>query len=206
VALDGSDGEIARYNRRFMSDEEDAIAFMHGVYLDKVFHAIEKPFWGMSIALGVYRATSEWYVFLAGFSLCVFHGFCRQEVAAQSLTVAKLRGVIQRVRNAGGFTEMGLEAAASRLSPLHTRVVEKVAFWMRNGKRFNLLILLAGLLDCGLELAGTRAVGVQSVLVACGVLAPLLMVHTMYRTVASRALVAAACKAVDDAKWRQGNS
>jgi len=63
IALDGCDGEIARYHKRFLSKEKDFELFSKGIYVDECCHAILNPAMFMGFACGIFLQTG-WIGFI----------------------------------------------------------------------------------------------------------------------------------------------
>jgi hypothetical protein len=185
IILDGSDGEVARFHKQFVSEHEDLTSFVHGVYLDKIFHIIEKPLWGLSLGYGAYRMTGEPWLIAAGVSLAVFNGFCRHNATLQKEIPKQFA---ERVRRVFGPAENDVEAPVAS-DPLLVRVVDKFYLFMRNGKRFNLLIFGAALIDLCVLQTGGRPWGVAGIVGIAGVAAPVMMTFVIYRTVSTGALI-----------------
>ena len=57
IALDGCDGEIARYNKRLFTQEQDFEFFARGIYIDECCHTIINPARLIGLASGVYVLT-----------------------------------------------------------------------------------------------------------------------------------------------------
>ena len=185
--LDGCDGEVARYRKQFVSEEEDLTTFIHGVYLDKVFHIIEKPFWGLSLAFGLFQMTGDVRIFAAGISYSVFLAFCRHNATLQKDIPHQFAKRIQSLYEVQGLEPPNSDEQ-SRES-LFVRVADKIEFWMRNGKKFNLLVILAAIVDTVSLAAGGPTVAVLTLVVAVGLLAPFVMWHVVARTVSTRSLI-----------------
>lgn len=185
--LDGSDGEVARYRKQFVSQEEDLESFIHGVYLDKVFHIIEKPLWGLSLAFGLYRMTGEPWIFAAGVSLAVFHGFCRHNATLQQDIPRQFAEKAAAVFNSSQSTQA--PAGAAKKDPIPVRAMDKLLLYMRNGKWFNLLVLLGASFDLVMGSLGYAQVGLFWLVVVAGCLSPVQMTRVIRRTISSKTLV-----------------
>lgn len=183
--LDGCDGEVARFHKQFVSEREDLETFIHGVYLDKAFHIIEKPLWGLSLAFGLYRMTGEPWIFAAGVSLAVFHGFCRHNGTLQKDIP---RQFADRARAVFGNGEDG-GAERPDHDSLPVRAMDKLFFLMRNGKYFNLFVLMGATLDSVLLWNGRDGYGVFGLVATAGMLSPVLMAYVISRVVASKSLL-----------------
>lgn len=194
--LDGVDGEVARFHKQFISPREDLESFIHGVYLDKVFHIIEKPLWGLSLGFGIYRQTGDWWIFAAGVSLAVFHGFCRHNGVVCSELPYKFQ---KAVRNLVEAENSGFHAESSESKDtIVARVLDKITLWIKNGKRLNTVLLLCAFSDLLFQpTLGPRG-AVYSLLCCVGVLCPLLATHMIIRTVQSNQLIISAAKLASD--------
>ena len=143
LVLDIADGELARYQKRFMDEQTDIRTHMQGIYLDRMQHAIDSPLWGLALGVGAWRMTGDVRLIGCGVALAFFRswvrfdGLLRKHIAETfALRIAALE-------------ESGCELApAGRGNPSWLgRVADTLALWVRNGKRLNLLVLAAGLAD-----------------------------------------------------------
>ena len=193
--LDGSDGEVARFRKQFVSAEDDLTSFIHGIYLDKVFHIIEKPLWGLSLAMGLYRMHGEPWIFAAGVSLAVFLGFCRHNATLQGDIPRQFAERVRKLRDAGAFSQF-VDNEDQKDSIL-VRVADKAHLWMRNGKRFNMLVLLCGVFDTCALLSGKTGYAVLLLISATGVAVPFMLAYVIIKTVTTQTLIHRAIKISD---------
>jgi hypothetical protein len=146
IVLDLCDGEIGRYRARSMSREEDFSTFVNGMYLDRMSHMALTPIWPLAIAWGLYTMSGEAAVFLAGLALASYHTACR----ARPQVCSYLREFFHE-----RIADLDDEYVATRQlasepgnSQWLGRLGAKVELWVRNGKRFNCMLLIGGLADC----------------------------------------------------------
>jgi hypothetical protein len=185
--LDGSDGEVARYHKQFVSEEQDLTTFIEGVYLDKCFHIIEKPLWGLALAMGLFHSTGQPWVFAAGISLAVFHGFCRHNATLQADIPRQFAERVRDLRRNRGFEN--LNHSTTTKDSLFIRIIDKAHLWMRNGKCFNLLVLIAAMLDLSLGWFGMPARCVLMLVTASACAAPFLITYVIVQTMRRHTLV-----------------
>ena len=72
--------------------------------------------------------------------------------------------------------------------------MDKADLWLRNGKLFNLLVLLCGLSDTAMTTAGNDGWAVFALVVLAGIAAPLLIIFQITRTIRTRQLIRTAVK------------
>ncbi len=156
IVLDLCDGEVGRYRARSMSREEDFRTFVRGMYLDRSSHMALTPVWPLAVAWGLYVMTDQSVVFLAGLALGAYHTVCRARPQIHAYMreffrprIAQLDDQYVAARQFVG--EQSRERWFSRLAA-------KVELWVRNGKRFNCMILIGGLADwLGPDVLGNNA-------------------------------------------------
>lgn len=185
--LDGSDGEVARYRKQFVTEREDLESFIHGIYLDKVFHIIEKPLWGLALAFGLYRMTGEPWIFAAGVSLGIFQAFCRHNATLQKDIPREFAAKASKTLGAAEATNPAVTGI--RNDPVLVRVMDKLFLFMRNGKLFNLLVLLSAVFDLAAGQVGYGTWAVLGFVVASAAFAPVMIVYVISRTVWTRSLI-----------------
>ena len=145
IVIDLCDGEIGRVRAQHMSEEEDLRSFIKGMFLDRMCHTICTPVWPMTVAWGLYTLHQHSAVLLAGIALASYHTACRGLAHLDAYLVVYFR---ERVRSSGGGNLLGDEATnRNGSSGLWARVGRKIEFWIRNGKRFNFMILVASTAD-----------------------------------------------------------
>lgn len=194
--LDGADGEVARFQKQFISPREDLESFIHGVYLDKVFHIIEKPLWGLSLGFGLYRQTGDWWIFAAGLCLSIFHGFCRHNGVVRSELPYKFQKAVKNLLQSGE-SEFGVEQGETKDS-IPVRVLDKLVLWIRNGKRLNAMFLISATFDLfTLTMIGPRG-ATYGLMCIVGVLCPILATHMIVRTLRTNQLLVAAAKVASE--------
>jgi energy-converting hydrogenase Eha subunit C len=187
--LDGCDGEVARFQKQFVSEEQDLTTFINGIYLDKVFHIIEKPLWGLSLAFGLYISSGEPWIFAAGLSVALFHVFCRHNSAVQNDIPRRFATKVQAAAGHGQFADLALNSTVAEQDSLPVRIFDKVNFWMRNGKRLNLLVIACSVVDLALSAAAYQAVCLMLLTVSAAILAPFQIGFMIVRTLRRRVLV-----------------
>ena len=146
IALDIADGELGRYQKRFMTEAEDVASYMKGIYLDRVQHAIESPLWGVALGIGGYRLTGEMWCIVAGIVIALARSFWRFE----RLVTTNLAATFAQRIEAVGRAQQAMEKPAGserRRRRWGGRIGSSLTLWVRNGKRFNFLILSAGVFD-----------------------------------------------------------
>jgi energy-converting hydrogenase Eha subunit C len=190
--LDGCDGEVARFHKQFVSEEEDLTTFINGIYLDKVFHIIEKPLWGISLAFGLYVCFGEPWIFAGGLSVALFHVFCRHNSAMLADIPRRFAARVKAVAVHGQFADLDVDSAETAQDSVPIRIMDKVNFWMRNGKRLNSLIIGCSVVDLGLSTAGYETVCLLVLFITVSVFAPLQVAFMIVRTLQNRVLVRSA--------------
>lgn len=166
IALDLVDGELGRYQKQFMTPEQDLRTHMQGVYLDRIQHLVESPLWGLALGVGAFRQTEIAWLLLAGVALSIHRGFSRFDKLLKRQLFEMFRERIE-----GTPDDRGTASRQVRRT-LAQRGWSSLVFWIRNGKRFNFLILAAGITDLLLAGVTTAAVPCFAVLVgSAGVIA-----------------------------------
>lgn len=185
--LDGADGEVARFHKQFITPQEDMESFINGVYLDKVFHIIEKPFWGLSLGLGMYFISGDVIVLIAGLLLGLFHTFTRHNGVVQSELAYKFQEPIQRLQAQDEFELPPVDPAQK--DSILVRILDKLTFYIRNGKIFNMAVLFTALVDLMFptQFAGRGAT--YLLVCAAGSISPFLCFYVMIRTVCTKQIV-----------------
>ena len=90
IALDGCDGEIARYNKRFVSREKDFELFVRGVYLDEICHLICSPARIFGVAFGIYTQTHRIEFIVCGILMAYLVHFRMSSAFSMAFVVNKL--------------------------------------------------------------------------------------------------------------------
>ena len=149
IVVDLCDGEIGRARGRQMSDEEDLRSFIKGMFLDRMCHTICTPLWPMAVAWGLYNLHEQAYqqavVLVAGLSLTAYHTACRGLPHLEAYLAIYFRDRVLR-----SFGHQSVDAGFSRTdqsSRVFARLGRKIELWVRNGKRFNFMILSASIAD-----------------------------------------------------------
>lgn len=141
--LDITDGEVGRYQGRFMDPATDLRSHMQGVYLDRMQHIIESPLWGLALGFGAFRLTGHAWLLICGTCLAAHQTFSRIDSILRRFVIATFA---PRVREQQHVC-VGHGGQRDRRPRWTTRVLETLTLWIRNGKRFNLLVLLCGTAD-----------------------------------------------------------
>lgn len=174
IMLDLTDGELGRYQKRFMSPEQDLATHMQGIYLDRVCHIVENPLWGLALGCGAYQLTGNLWMVLCGVSVAVFRTFARFDGLLQEHIVLQFRERIAAAAHDGIVNQSA--DAARRHGHILRGVYAKLVFWLKNGKRFNHLIFVFGTIDWICSAAFGAALAVQAFLLFAGVVCLLAMV------------------------------
>ena len=175
IILDITDGEIGRYQKRFMDERQDVVSHMKGIYLDRIQHAIESPLWGVALGVGAYRLTGNKWMLLCGLLIAIFRLFWRFEnilrqhindMFKERLNVETLKEPQQQL--------VGTAQEAVRKT-FGIRFWESVTLWFRNGKRFNLLVFSCAGVDLILDSVFEFSGFLPTLVIAAGIIAPLSM-------------------------------
>jgi len=145
IVVDLCDGEIGRARGRQMSDEDDLRSFIKGMFLDRMCHTICTPLWPMAVAWGLYVLHQEAFVLLAGLSLAAYHTACRGLPHLEAYLAVYFRDRVLR-SSCDSPVDAG-SLAAEQSSSVLDRLGCKIELWVRNGKRFNFMILSASFAD-----------------------------------------------------------
>lgn len=203
IALDIVDGEVGRCEKARMTESEDAVAHMKGIFLDRVQHAIESPLWGVALGIGSYRYTENPWMLVCGGLVAAFRSFARFEPL-----------IIEHLRNefAHRLTDVHKWSGESRtkerregiLVGFLQRVYETMRFWCQNGKRFNLLVIVCGMAAWILpnQPMGVRIV--QYLMYFAGTLGIISVFHSIVATQFGFSLVAELSRFERDVAGRQG--
>ena len=138
TALDICDGEVGRRARGYLSPDRDAMCHLRGLYLDRVFHLIEKPISGLAVGTGAFLLTGELWMLPCGLAMSVFQGVARVDDMLR-------QHVMQIFRSTGKVLPKSQEPSPNVKSAW--RLVEHFEFFFRNGKRFKLMLLVASITD-----------------------------------------------------------
>ena len=195
--LDGTDGEMGRYNKTFMTDEEDVRTHINGLYLDRVAHAINSSLWGLALACGLYRSTGAIVVVPAGIGMVVFHVVNRVDSAVTALLVKQFEGRVERVLKNGGFT--GIDDRSAKSETLVVRLVEKIALWAVHGRRVNLWVLACSMVDIAFWLVAgdSTCPTLATVFVCLGTACPVLTMFKMWQSVRADVILRKVIRASD---------
>lgn len=180
LLLDWCDGEIGRFEKQFMTPEENQRTFINGLYLDRVAHGLTSPLWGIALGVGLYRCTGDQFTLIAAVTMAMFWG-TRQTVG---LTRSYLdERFLESVREAvahGEFEEFRKEVAPR--DGIIVRLLDYLEWRLGNVKTVNLLILVCGLLDLGLLIFGgiSTCPALHFTFLALGCLAPVLSFHLLF--------------------------
>ena len=90
IVLDGCDGEIARYNRRLITPEEDFQFFVRGIYYDECCHLICNPARLMGLAYGMFLQTQRIEFILSGIAIAYLILFRMGASFGAAYTINKL--------------------------------------------------------------------------------------------------------------------
>lgn len=172
IILDLSDGQIGRYRKRFMSDVEDITTHMQGIYLDRVQHAIESPLWGIALGWGAYRLTGNAWMVLCGASIAAMRTFVRFDRLLKSIITLRFQDRVAELSKSS--VSVPRQDRRRRQSAVR-RLFERAFLWIRNGKRFNSLILACGLADWLLLETYAQTPGMPALLVLAGLLSPIFL-------------------------------
>lgn len=151
ILLDLSDGEVGRFRARWMTPEENLRTHVNGMYLDRLFHVIATPLWPLAIAVGLYRMSGRPEILFAGISLLAYHCARRSRSVLEVYLTAEFRAPVNKLVSHGQLSFSEPPPAQKR--GFVRRCMDKLDFWLRNGKRFNTMVLLCAAIDCGLLVA-----------------------------------------------------
>ena len=179
--LDLADGVIGRFEKQFMSVKQDIQAYMKGIYLDRIQHAIESPFLGLALGWGVYRLTGNQWIIVCGLSVAVFRVFYRFDRILQHHVPDRFRERMCKLLDDGRVGRSG--SAAQSGSSFVSRVFATLYFWAGgSNRRINSLILVFGLLDW-LSVGMLETVwAMEGLMVALGILGPCAMIAKISST------------------------
>lgn len=177
IVLDGVDGEIARHEKQFVSEADDLCSFVTGVYLDKSFHAVERPLWALAIGWGLATAHAQPLAWAAAVALSVHSTFTRfQALLLEQLPAQFARRVAAVTDRAALQRRVGDGPGPDSLVG---RVADRLDLWLRNGKRFNLLVFSCAFADAVLAWTGRPPGVLLAAFMAAGAIAPLLILRTI---------------------------
>ena len=189
IVLDLCDGELGRYRAMSMTPEEDFQTFVHGMFLDRIAHLALTPLWPLAVAWGLFAMCGDAVVFLAGLALASYHTVCRALPHVRSYLREFFQGRIAELDDQ--YVAARSSSSAPRSAGWGSRLVAKIELWVRNGKRFNCLILIGGLADCIMISVreGQRPVVLLWLFLTWGSLAALFLVHAVVAPIWSGRLV-----------------
>lgn len=190
--LDGCDGEIARFEKQFISESDDFRSFINGIYLDKVFHIIEKPLWGVSIAYGIYRTTGYGWILIPGIFISLHHAFWRVNA---SLKQDLPREFLGRYKNLKNTLKDRSSLGPNKEDSILVRMLDKLDLWLRNGKWFNSIAFGAAATDAALLGFGLQAFACLVMVLIFGGIAPILVIFQICRIFNSEYMLKA-CDAI----------
>ena len=148
LMLDWSDGEIGRFDKQFMTHEEDIRTFINGLYLDRLAHGVTSPLWGIALGIGLYRCTSDPYVLAAGLALASFWGLRQVAGRVTAHLEERFRETIKEAVEQGGFQEFRKTAIPK--DSLIVRILDLLDWRLGGVLSANLIILVASLIDLGM--------------------------------------------------------
>ena len=143
VALDGCDGEIARYNRRLITPEEDFRFFVRGIYLDECCHTVINPARLMGLAYGIYTQTHRVEFIFCGVAMAYLVLFRMTTSFAIPFTINKLAHKLPE-------TMSSAENDTTKRSVKENfpeRVISKVFQYYTNGKGLFMALIWLTLID-----------------------------------------------------------
>ncbi|MCA9248919.1 MAG: hypothetical protein KDA42_17450 [Planctomycetales bacterium] len=155
IIIDLCDGEIGRFRAQSMTPEEDLVTYIHGVYLDRVFHFISSQLWPLAIALGLYRMHGQVWAFVAAVPVLLSINIHRLRPYLNAYLFKRFARAVRDLQEAGGFDKWRERQYVNRW--LIVRVFWYLSTLIRNGKRTNFVLLVAGLIDCAWLVAGMPA-------------------------------------------------
>ena len=162
IIIDLCDGEVGRYRSLSMTAEEDLRDHINGMYLDRVFHFVSSQLWPLAIGLGLYRMHGSYAALAASIPILLTINVHR----LKPYLMAYMRDVDDR-------------------GHINDWLIVRAGWWIgaliRNGKRSNYVVLLAGIADCVLWFAiGPHAAqAVHILFVAAGAAALVIEASTL---------------------------
>lgn len=147
IVLDLCDGEIGRARAKHMSAKEDLRSFIKGMFLDRMCHTICTPLWPIAVAWGLYRLHDHWQaqvaVMVAGLAVAAYQTACRALPHLGAYLAIYFR---DRVIATEALRDVKL-TDRDRGQSVSARAAQRIEMWIRNGKRFNFMILVASAAD-----------------------------------------------------------
>ena len=148
------------------------------MYLDRIFHVIESPIWGFSLGWGAFQFTGNIGMMWCGFAIASYRSFHRVDSLIQQTVARRFDNQEFNRTNTDGHPP---DKPTIKNRSFLVRALGLVIFWIRNGKRFNFLVLVCGLADWiayatfgAVPLFGNGPT-IQSLLLVAGVLTPISM-------------------------------
>jgi len=140
--LDGCDGQVARYNKKTkLTEEEDYKLAFQGLYLDRFQHIVVDLFAMFFFAIGLYQISGFISVLVAGVILVMIRMYKRtHELILNSVAqiLKKRSKILEQVR---------LKYTLAKEKPIGIKIILHLFWWIKNGKRLYILILIAHLFD-----------------------------------------------------------
>lgn len=169
VWLDIVDGEIGRHQKQFLSSTDNAVSHLKGLYLDRIQHAIESPIWGFALGYGMSQLIgSRWFV-LVGVCLAAYYSYSRHD---KRLRIFIRHMFSEQVALSRPILNMHSSARHEAKLPSAFRAAwHKALLWLRNGKRFNILLLVAATIDMTCQQRLSAPVALPVLVLSAGVMA-----------------------------------
>ena len=139
--LDGCDGQVARYNKRKLSERDDHERWFYGLYLDFTQHIIIDTFQMAFFALGLFKISGNFFILVAGIILIYLRMYKRTRTPFLYRIASTLR------KRKEVFREIEVKDVSDKDDKLIFKIIDKMFFWIKNGKFLFLLLLSAHVLD-----------------------------------------------------------
>jgi type IV secretory pathway VirB3-like protein len=140
--LDGCDGQVARYNKRTkLSAEEDYKLAYQGLYLDRFQHIVVDILAMSFFAIGLYQISGFISVLVAGVILVIVRIYKR----THDIILYRVARILRE--RSEMLEQVKLKYLHTNEKSLGLRIFLHLFWWIKNGKRLYVLILIAHLLD-----------------------------------------------------------
>jgi len=139
--LDGCDGQVAKYNKRRLSEERDVQLWSYGLYMDFFQHILIDVFTMSFFAIGVYRITGNFYALILGTIVVYLRMYRRTEYPFLILVSTRLQ-VKEDVLRRMEFKKLPVVERNFLL-----RLIDYFFVWVKNGKKFYFLIFWSMVFD-----------------------------------------------------------
>ncbi len=136
--LDGCDGQVARYEKQFISEEKDIQLWAKGLYLDYVQHIIVDTIKYFSICIGLYMTTKIYWLLICGLILVSMKMFYRTKKSF----VLRINYILKNKLKIFNKNDFQIHK-----ENLLLKTINNFYFYIRNGKLFYFQLLVMHFLD-----------------------------------------------------------